>query len=238
MTNYTTPWLASLALLVVACDPPSTNVGEVPTTTEAATDGDAETDASSLTSDSTGAGGSGTGGSIGAEETSAAPESTGGTEETGDQEGSCLDDGYDCFDGVHEPFECGAELACDVLEVNDPSLNEFDPDPFGFVNPDAAACILEGLAAGSVGAYEIEVEPGQQNSISHRLEVLADGSVLFRRDVQQDKTCDGHEARLERQPASYFESCMMETDEALILACVLGAGDAEQCVPDGLVCPA
>lgn len=170
-------------------------------------------------------------------ETTAGAESTGNTVDTGDMEGSCLDDGYDCFGGLHEPLDCGGAQLCDVLEVNDPSLNQFDPEPFTFANPDAAACILDGLAAGTVGAYRIDVEPGQQNSISHRLEVLTDGSLLIRSHAQEDKTCNGHERRLERQPASYFEACADETDDALELACLLGAGDPEACVEQGQECP-
>jgi len=234
MTTCSKTLLASLALLL-ACDPPSTNVGEVPTTTEASTEGDTDgPDAGS----STGSEGTGAATSVGAEETSVTPESTGGTEETGDMEGGCLDSNFDCFEGFPAPLDCGSEPACEVLEVNDPSLNEFDPDPFGFVNPEAATCILEGLAAGTVGAYAIAVEPGQQNSITHRLEVLSDGTVIVRREEQEDKVCFGHENRFERQPASYFEICQQQTDEAQILECILAAGNAAVCVDQGHVCPA
>lgn len=234
MTTYCSPLLLSLVLLG-ACDPPSTNVGEVPTTTEASTEG--ETDAAPDTGSSTGTEGTGTETSLGAEETSA-DESTGITSATGDMEGGCLDSNFDCFEGFPTPLDCGGGPTCDVLQVNDPSLNEFDEEPFGFVNPDAATCILEGLAAGTVGSYRIDVEPGQQFSISYRLEVLTDGTVIIRSESQEDKTCFGHENRFERQPASYFEACEVETDEAAILACVLEAGDPAACVDQGHECPA
>lgn len=232
--TYSKPWLAAFILLA-ACDLPSTNVGEVPTTTEATTDVDPETGTATDTGASTEPGGTETGTSMGAEETTAAPESSGGTE-TGGEDG-CLDEVYECFGGAHEPLDCGGESVCEVLEVNDPTLNDIDREPFGFVNPEAATCILEGLAAGTVGVYEIEVEPGQQYSISHRLELLADGSLLLRSHSQEDKGCDGHERRLERRAADYFEACQQETDEALILECVLGAGDPALCVPQGNACP-
>lgn len=232
MTTYCSPLLLSFVLLG-ACDPPSTNVGEVPTTTEAGTDGD--TDAAD-TGSSTGTEGTGAQTSIGAEETSAAPESTGVTSTTGDMEGGCLDSNFDCFEGFPTPLDCGGSPVCEALEVNDPTLNEFDEEPFGFLNPDAATCILEGLAAGTVGTYTIAVEPGQQNSITYRLEVLTDGTVIIRRAEQEDKTCAGHENRFEREPASYFEACAEETDEALILECLLGAGTS--CVDQGHECPA
>lgn len=237
MMTYCKPLLVSLALLT-ACDAPSSNVGDVPTTTEGSTEGD--TEGQTDTGGATGTVDTGTGAatSVGAEETSAATETAGSSGDTGDMEGGCLDTSYDCFDGLHEPLECGGSLVCDALEVNDPSLNDFDPDPFAFVNPDAATCILEGLAAGTVGTYAIAVEPGQQNSIAHHLEVLTDGTLIIRSHEQQDKTCSGHENRFEPQPASYFEACAAETDEALVLECLLGAGDSVPCVDQGFECPA
>lgn len=230
MTTSFKPLLASLVLLC-ACDPPSTNVGEVTEPTDAT--GDASTDASP----DTGTGDPGAT-SIEPSETTAMAESTGNVAETGDMEGGCLDTNYDCFDGLHEPLDCGGSPACDVLEVNDPSLNEFDPEPFAFVNPEAATCILDGLAAGAVGAYEIAVEPGQQNSIDYRLEVLTDGTLVIRSQEQQDKTCSGHENRFVLQPASYFEACAAEAEEALVLQCLVGAGDSAPCVDQGFECPA
>lgn len=220
-------------VLLCACDPPSTNVGGVAETTEASTE--ASTEATGDASTSTGEPGA-TSSEPG--ETTAEVESTGDTVNTGDMEGGCLDTNYDCFDGIYEPLDCGGSPVCDVLEVNDPSLNEFDPEPFAFVNPDAATCILENLAAGTVGAYEIAVEPGQQNSIAHRLEVLTDGTLVIRSQEQQDKTCSGHENRFEPQPSAYFEACASETDEAAVLECLLGAGDSVACVDQGHECPA
>lgn len=232
MTTYCSPLLLSLVLLG-ACDPPSTNVGEVPTTTEASTEGD--TEESPGTGSSTGTEGTET--SLGAEETGPVSESTGPMGETGDMEGGCLDSNFDCFEGFPTPLDCGGSPVCDALQVNDPTLNDFDEEPFGFLNPEAATCILEGLAAGTVGTYRIDVEPGQQYSISHRFEVLADGTVIIRSESQEDKTCFGHENRFELEPASYFEGCAAAGDEALTLACLLGAGDAVPCVDQGHLCP-
>jgi hypothetical protein len=232
MMTYCKPLLVSL-VLSTACDPPSNNVGDVPTTTEGSTEGDTDHDTDTGAATGSVDTGTGTATSVGAE-----TETAGSSESTGDMEGSCLDTSYDCFDGLHEPLECGGSLVCDVLEVNDPSLNDFDPDPFAFVNPDAATCILEGLAAGTVGTYAIAVEPGQQYSVAHRLEVLTDGTLIIRRQEQEDKTCSGHENRFEAQPASYFEACAAETDEALVLECLLGAGDSVPCVDPGFECPA
>jgi len=233
MTTYCSPLLLSLVLLG-ACDPPSTNVGEVPTTTEASTEGD--TEESPGTGSSTGTEGTGTETSLGAEETGPVGESTGSPGETGDMEGGCLDSNFDCFEGFPTPLDCGGSPVCEVLEVNDPTLNDIDgQSPFGFLNPDAATCILEGLAAGTVGTYRIDVEPGQQFSISYRLELLTDGTVIIRSESQEDKTCFGHENRFERQPAGYFEACEVETDEAQLFECMLGVGTA--CVDQGHVCP-
>jgi hypothetical protein len=218
--------------LLAACDPPSTNVGELPTGTETdagATEGATETsqtDTESASAEDTSAGSS----------TGADP-STDTESSTGPVAGGCLDESYECFKGSHEPLDCGGEPVCETLEVNDPFLNEFDEEPFGFVNPNAATCIFEGLAAGTVGAYRIRVEPGQQNSIDHRLEVLADGSVVVRREFQEDKSCSGSEHRRALQPAAYFEACQAEADDALVLECLLGAGDAEACTEDGATCP-
>lgn len=216
-SSYTMRLLASLVLLA-ACTP--SEPSDESTTV-------AETDASTGTTAE---------GSTAAEESTAAEAGTTAESSTGEP-GGCLDESYECFVDRHTPLDCGGELLCDALEVNDPALNEFDMDPFGFVNPAAATCMLEALAAGTPGVHEIEVEPGQQNSISHRLEVLSDGSVIVRSHAQEDKTCNGVERRLVLQPASYFEACLTETDEALVYECLRGAGDAEACMEDGAVCP-
>jgi len=149
-------------------------------------------------------------------------------EDTGTDTGSnaeCHDVAVLCFEEEFIPLECGSPEACDVLEVNDPSLNEFDEGPFGFENPEAATCILEGLRDGAVGLYRVAVEPGQQYSRYHWLEVLADGSVIIQASVQDDKCIDEYETWEVLRDAADFEACLLGTVEEQ-LDCIRAPGNA------------
>lgn len=220
------------AVLLLACDPPSDNVGEIPTESESDTDPmGTQTGTTTGGESQTGPGGTETSATEGTE--------TGGTE-TGtetDSNEACLDVSYECFFDEYEPLECGGMPMCDVLEINDPDLNEFDEEPFGFVNPEAATCILESLGAGIVGEYRIEVEPGQQYSRSFRFETLSDGSVIFRSAYQEDKGCDGRDMRGELLDADFFAGCQALEDDLMILECMLGGVANGACEGYGLTCP-
>lgn len=233
--TYSTQTIA-LTLLLSGCLSESDNVGEIPPGGQLETS-DTDTMGTPSTTGETDPGATG--------DTETGGTETGGTESSGTESsgtetgpvGGCLDQNYNCFSGDYTPLDCGAELACDALEVNDPTLNEFDEEPFGFVNPEAATCILEALAAGEVGVYRINVEPGQQYSSVNRLEVLSDGSVVQRSEFHDDKVCNASDRRSMLQPSAYFEGCQAEVDESLVLDCLLAAGDPAQCVDDGAICP-
>jgi len=158
-------------------------------------------------------------------------------EDTGTDTGStgdCHDVSVQCFETEFTPLECGSPESCDELEVNDPSLNEFDEQPFGFANPEAATCILESRRDGVVGTYRVAVEPGQQYSRDHRLEVLADGSVIIRASVQDDKCIDEYETWEVLRDAADFEACLLGTEEEQ-LDCIRDPGNAT-CIESD-VCP-
>lgn len=240
--NYSVLAIAS-CLLSSACLSMSNNVGEIPTETES---GATESETESETDPNQGQGetdsepttGEQTGEQTGNETGNETGEQTGdetGDESTGEPAGPCLDESQTCFD--YQPLDCGAAPACDVLEIEDSSLLDPPIRQLAFINPEAATCILQGLTAGVVGEYEILREPGGQFSRYHRLEVLADGSVLVRTEAYEDINCDIIDQRLMLRPPEFFEACLNETDEQLILDCLLTAGDPEQCVADGAICP-
>lgn len=148
--------------------------------------------------------------------------------------GDCHDVSVQCFETEFTPLACGSPETCDELEVNDPSLNEFGEEPFGFANPEAATCILESLRDGVVGTYRVAVEPGQQYSRDHRLEVLADGSVIIHASVQDDKCIDEYETWEVLRDAADFEACLLGTEEEQ-LDCIRDPGNAT-CIESD-VCP-
>ena len=202
--------------------PPGTSGGEATSTGEPGTDtGEPGTDTGEPGTD-TGEPGTDTG----------EPGEDTGTE-TG-QPSECHDVAVLCFEEEFTALECGSPVTCDVLEVNDPSLNEFDEEPFGFVNPEAATCILEGLRDGAVGTYRVTVEPGEQYSRDHRLEVLADGSVIIRASVQDDKCIDEFETWEVLRDAADFDACLLGTEEEQ-LDCIRAPGN-DTCIESD-TCP-
>jgi hypothetical protein len=159
------------------------------------------------------------------------------TEDSTGASADCYAPVSECSRGAFDPFECGGTPVCDTLEVNDPSLNEFDEEPFGFVNPEAATCILEGLRDRTAGTYRIEVEPGQQYSRQFDLEVLSDGSVITHRGILDDKCFDEYGAWEPLLEAAAFQACLDSADETMMLQCMTAPGDATMCIESPTVCP-
>ncbi|MCA9649991.1 MAG: hypothetical protein H6712_05180 [Myxococcales bacterium] len=194
-------------------EPGSSESGQGSSTSEAATEG-ADT--------STGGGeGSGSGG--------AADTSTGGVPGCHELTSSCSE--------RHSTFGCGLASPCASLEVEDPSLNDFGMGPITFVNADAATCIAQSLRDGEPGLHRILVEPGQQYSRRHELELLSDGSIITRSEVFDDKCIDYLERWEQLRPPAHFEGCLAEATDEAVLACLLDAGDDAQCIEAAAVCP-
>jgi hypothetical protein len=162
---------------------------------------------------------------------------TGGEDPTTGGQTACYAPASNCFDNRFEPFECGGAPVCDALEVNDPSLNEFDPGDLTFVNPEAATCILEGLRDGTVGTYRINVEPGQQNSRWIEFEVLSDASVITHSAFQQDKCIDEFGSWAPLRDTAYFETCLLAADDGAMYGCLVTPGDEDNCIEADPVCP-
>lgn len=225
--------LAALGVLASACG----GGDDAPGDTAAASTGGVESDTEAP--DPTG----GPGESTGAESTSTgAATSTGdatstGTEDTTGANAGCYAPVSWCFDNPFEPFECGGASVCDALEVEDPSLNEFDEEPFGFVNPEAATCILEGLRDATAGTYRIEVEPGQQYSRWTDIEVLGDGSVVVHGSIQSDKCIDESGTWAPLRDPQIFQDCLDSADEAMMLECMQSPGDTANCIEGPTACP-
>ena len=176
-------------------------------------------------------------GRTGGEEATTGDEASTGSEDTTGANADCYAPESSCLDKPFERFECGGASVCEALEVNDPSLNEFDEEPFGFVNPEAATCILEGLRDATAGTYRIEVEPGQQYSRWTDIEVLADGSVVVHASVQDDKCIDETGTWAPLQAGQVFQDCIDSADEATMLDCMRAPGDAASCIEGPTVCP-
>ncbi|MEM7160380.1 MAG: hypothetical protein AAF799_46510 [Myxococcota bacterium] len=214
-------------------------VGEVPvdsdgmTTTEGAAEETAgageEESGPGATSMVTGATASGGALDTGGEESGAAT-ATGGPGETGmaGTGGDCFYMEHDC--NVNFSLEdCGAPDACDMVIYQLDSL--FPKFPVGFQDLDAADCVLDGLAAGEVGVYQIRVQDEVNFRDNYRFEVLPDGRVLRQIVLEHDKSCDATEQLTELREPDYFTQCQAETDEALLIDCLLGAADPMVCLP-------
>lgn len=132
------------------------------------------------------------------------------------------------------PFlaQCDLELVCPVAAygTEDDDLGEV----FGYV-PAGGECIIEGLAKGTVGSYELMSCEGCRRGGRRRLQVLGDGSVLYHASEWFSL------GRLEDQSlrvlpdAAYFETCSAATSEELV-ACIEGILYGE-CLPAPLACP-
>lgn len=93
------------------------------------------------------------------------------------------------------------------------------------------------LCDGTVGAYRIDTEPGQQYSRWVDIEVLSDGSVVVHRSVQDDKCIDESGSWAPLRDAQYFTDCLGAADDEAILACMTAPGDAAACIEGPTVCP-
>ncbi len=224
--------LLALPLLGGACILESENVGETPAP--------GETD-SPATDTGGGATGMATDGATGLAETgleggtateTGLPQETGFEESTGfGKPDFCLDMQYDCFGDEYLPVNCGSELACDMLMVDQPFGNA---EATNFVNPDAATCILDGLAAGTAGLYRVRVEQEFNRMDDYTFDVHADGSVIERIEGIDDKSCDGSDLRLALQAPDHFDGCQALGSDQLVLECLLDIGTPDACTLDPL----
>jgi hypothetical protein len=178
------------------------------------------------------------------------PESTGGdpsgttasaeTSETGDTEspptGWCDVEQDECGGTEFEEFACDSPAICDVLIVNDPSLNEGE-GPVTFDNAEAATCILEALRADTVATHRFEVEPGQQYSHDWTIEAFGDGTLVVTRFSQDDKCFGQWSTWALRRDDAYFDACLQATEAAEIYACLIDPVDPMACVDAPVQCP-
>ena len=155
-----------------------------------------------------------------------------GTDTTGQP--GCLEHSSNCGDQQFEPFSCGSASPCDGLVVSDPVLNGGDGE-VSFVDPAAATCIMESLRDAVPGLYVINIEPGQQYSRSHRLEVFADATVVRYEGVFDDKCFDQWERWEVLRDAAHFEGCLALATPAEQLFCMVDAGTGECIAADS--CP-
>jgi len=219
MTTRTASLLLALPLLGSACLLESENVGETPPSeTESVATTGGETD------------GAPTGGETGfveetgVEETGVAEE-TGAAEETGEPF-ACVDMQYDCFADEYQPLDCGPEPVCDRLIIDQPFG---DTEATTFVNPDAATCILDGLAAGTAGLYRVSVEIEFNRIDDYYFDVHADGAVIERIEGMDDKSCDGSDLRLALQAPDHFTGCQALGSDQLVMECLLDVGTPDEC---------
>ncbi len=197
--------------------------------TGAGTTGTPTAGSESATSNTSGtSGSSGTPGSSGGSQSGSESGSSGGSP-SGSSGGSatCWSLEFDCGEAGPEPLVCGSTAVCPTVEAT----RELDGSATTLVDPDGLDCVVEGLRAGTVGSYEIDIEAEINDATYHRLELFADGTVLSTVEVLEDK-CSGVGQRWERlRGAPYLDDCLARAaDDGAAIACVLGVGDPDQCV--------
>ena len=224
--------LMAAATLTTGCIVDLETVGEVPEDGEGMTSsaGPAETGAEGETDAA-----ESTGGAEGPGNTSTDPGDTDGPADTGSGEsesegGNACYVEFDCYGGFN-PVDCGSEEPCDRVFYQQPGEGK----PEGFEDLDAVSCQLDAIAAGLPGVYRTQVRVAFNAATNYRFEVLPDGAGVIRRiEDEDDKVCDGSERLTSLREPDYITACQAETDEALLLECLLGVADPDGCLPADL----
>jgi len=148
-------------------------------------------------------------------ETSSVSETNG----DGDGDGVC----YDVFDEEDSVsvIDCGLTEPCASAEF---VLSDCEVE--ATYDPAVGACILEQLAAGTQGQYDIRDCPGGQYSEVWRLQVFGDGTVLYVNNNFVDKGANGRATWRTLPDAAYFQGCQSDTPVALI-DCIEGIPEQE-----------
>ena len=146
----------------------------------------------------------------------------------GEPEGEC----YDISDQVSPPSAPNCMLPTPCADAE---FVSGDCEVSATYDPAVGQCILDALAAGDPASVRVRDCPGGQFSESWSVQVLGDGTGIWRRANFQDIGGEGRVTWRALPEASYYEDCSAETPDDLV-ACIVGlvAGECQLGEP---VCP-
>ena len=166
------------------------------------------------------------------------PSGDGDGDPSGDGDGDPSGDGdpgecYDIFDDLTPPLgpDCNLPQPCNVAEFFSDGECEVSPT----YDPNVGQCILDALAAGEAANVEIRDCPGGQFSESWFVQILGDGTAIWRRSESEDFTGNGRVTWRAMPDASVFEACDPATPQQLV-ACIEAITD-EACQLGEPSCP-